>query len=543
MQIAKFNEQEYEVSIYLDNSEGSIPSRQFNINPNAIVNLAIEETLADWVVSGSITVYQSFDSIENKSDQQGELQDDAVFFFKNDGTDILNIKIFPKLDALTRSADNSLTVDRKHWELVYKFAIYDSEDIELPPGAQNAASTSTKCKKYYFWDRWYQTMISDTMEYSTATSDFVNTGVREGTYDAELRALPTGIVMKEIINKCLSRNNIYNDLKYPDRVVGGDGDTWDDGDSKIFFTAPAQFSAYDSLMYVYSRHVSSKKQNLSETSGPRGGRITGSLNDFCILTKEHGPKEGDEGYFALRPMSEYFDKAGKTEPKEFQIERFLVQGYAPEKQKPTVKRSPKLDQQNMQKDTKLEQYSLISSYRFVDISPNTSITKFRSTPVCSFNFKDRTYNIEFQENSVGSAKEFITKQYISKVLTERQSTDKNFLITLDENRENNRNVMPVFSLYGDYDTTTRQADGLQKLLKTGVFQNTCIHFRTLGSTNRIPGRFIAIDKDDSIEDSNFNNKFYGQWFIINVQHIFEGGLYYNEIVAVKVHRFKPLQET
>lgn len=546
MQIAKFNEQEYEVLIFFDNNEETLPTRQYNINPNSIVNLTIEETLADWVTKGSLTIFQSFDNIENKPETQGQLQDDRSFYFKNDGTDIITIKIFPKLDSLTQipNSTENLEVDRKHWELVYKFAIYDVEDIEQPPGAQNAASTSTKCKKYYFWDRWYQTMISDVMEYSTATSDFVNEGIKEGKYDSDLRALPTGIVMKEIITKCLTKNNIYNDLKYPDRIVGGDDKTsWDEGASKIFYTAPAQATAYDSLMYVYSRHVSSKQQYVTgegTVAGRGSSRVTGSLNDFCILTKEKGPKPGDEGYFSLRSMSSFFDKAGKTEPKEFQIERFLVQGYAPNSKKPTVKRSPSLDTQNMQIDTKLNQYSLITSYRFVDISPYTNNSQFRTRPVCSFDFNTRTYRVEFENNSIGSAKEFITKQYITKMLTERQNTKDNFLVTIDESRETYRNIMPVFSLYGDYDAVTRQADGLQKILKTGIFQNACIHFRTLGSTNREPGRFIAIDTENYVDDNNFNNKFYGQWFIINVQHIFESGIYYNEITAVKIHRFKPL---
>lgn len=535
MQIAKFNEQEYEVSIFFDNNEESIPSRQFNVNPNAIVNLAIEETLADWVTKGSITIYQTFDNIENKSDEQKELPDNTTFYFKNDGTDILTVKIFPIVKT------GELNLDRKHWELVYKFAIYDVEDIELPPGAQNAASTATKCKKYYFWDRWYQTMITDTMEYSTATSKMNEAMTGPGPYLDEQKVLPTGIILKDIIEKALLENNTYNDLPY-DRVAGGNDNAWDEGESKIFFTAPAFSSAYDCLMYVYSRHVSSKKHNTTSSGGPRGGRVTGSLNDFCILTKERGPNEGDEGFLSLRPMAEYFDKAGKSQPKEFQIERFLVQGYAPEKEKPRVRRAPTLNEQNMQIDTKLEQYSLIQSYRFVDVSALTNTTSFRTTPVHSFDFKTRTYSIDFSDNSINAAKQFITKQYITKVLTEHQGTDDNFLITIDENRENNRNIMPTFSLYGDYDAVTRQADGLQKILKTGIFQNTCIHFRVLGSTNRTTGRFIAIDRDDFIDDNNFNNKFYGQWFTINVQHVFEGGLYYNEIVAIKVHRFKPLQE-
>lgn len=535
-QTAKFNELEYEVSIFLDNNEESIPSRQYTINPNAIVNLSIEETLADWVTRGTITIYQSFDNIENKSETSGEITDDTTYTFKNDGTDILNVKIFPKLDNF------DYEVDRKHWELVYKFAIYDVEDIDLPPGAQNAASSATKCKKFYFWDRWYQAMITDILEYSSATSVNNRETTGSGSYTDEQRALPTGTIMKDIIEKAILDNSKFNDLEY-DRVAGGSDDEWDEGASKMFFTAPAFATAYDCLMYVYSRHVSTKKQSTTSAGGFRGSRVTGSLNDFCILTKERGPDEGDEGYLSLRSMSDYFKNAGKDSPGEFQIERFLVQGYAPNTgiKLPKVKRSPTLDEQNMQIDTKLGQYSLISSYRFVDIAPVTDATYFRTSPVHSFDFNKRTYSIEFKNNSVETAKDFMVKQYISKVMTDKSSSkDENFLLTLNENKENNRNIMPTYSLFGnEFELENRQADGLQKLLKTGVFQNTCINFRTLGSTNREAGYFIAIDRDDGIDDNDFNNKFFGQWFIINVTHIFEGGIYYNDITAVKIHRFKP----
>lgn len=506
----KYNEQPYEVTINIQNSTGT-----YNINPNAIVNLTIEETLADWVTRGTLAIYQSFDTIENKTEAAKEI---PTFSFKNDGTDLIVVQVYPKFDE-------NISYDKKHWTLSYKFAIYDVEDVELPPGAQNMASAATKCKKFYFWDNWYQIMLTDVMEYSTALSEEVQIAPGTSPTDEE-RSLPTGTILKEILEKCLKKNS--QAVSY--EPVGG-GEEWDTGESKMFYTAPAYATAFDSLMYVYNRHISSKKD--------------GDSNDFCILTKERGPDVYDEGYLTLRPMSDYFDKAGKTEPKEFQIENFKVQGYAPnDKPAPlegdagTSRRAPVASPSTMQLDTKLGHYSIISSYRFVDISPIVDTQRFITTPVNSFDFKNRTYNVEFNTNKVDAAKEFIKNKYIKPLPVADGITDDSFLITVNERKTTQRNIMPTYSLYGnDYDITNRQADGLQKILKTGVFQNTCIHFRTLGSTNRTTGRFIVTDQD-YIEDTNFNNKFFGQWFIINVRHVFEAGIYFNEIAAVKVHRFK-----
>ena len=63
----------------------------------------------------------------------------------------------------------------------------------------------------------------------------------------------------------------------------------------------------------------------------------------------------------------------------------------------------------------------------------------------------------------------------------------------------------------------------------------------MGSTNREPGRFIAIDRTEGVEDGDFQNKFFGQWFVINVKHIFESEFYYNDITAIKIHSFDTLK--
>jgi hypothetical protein len=539
-QTTRFNELEYEFEIILDNGAGASDTSRFIINPNAIVNLVIEETLADWVTRGYITLYYAFDAIENTSKVKTTTIDGSTvpnYIFRNDGNDNLYIRLFPNLKP------TGLEVDPLHWELLYKFSIYDVEDITLPESEDKATSANMKCKKFYFWDSWYQKMITNTMEYSTAQTAQV---ASLAPLDSD-RSVPTGIAIKDIITKALG--DIDNDIPYILSLAGGPNNLWDEGKSNIFYTAPAYNNAYETLIDVYNRHVSSKFINSSKirsaSIGPRGASAKGNtVNDFAILTKERGPQRGDYGYFTLQPMSNYFEKAGKSAPGEYQIERFLVQdlgGGTGVK----IKRSPESTTQSLQKDFKLNQYSQISSYTFVDISPLTNATNFANRAIYSFDFKNRIYNVEFNNNTAKAAREFISKRYINNVLTNSTSNlEKLFLITLDTNKQT-RNVKPIFDNYGGNDSNdfiVRQANGIQKILKVGVFQNTCIHFRTLGSTNRRPGRFIAIDKEVPVDDNSFNNRLYGQWFVINVKHIIENGIYYNEIAAVKLHRYKTLPQ-
>jgi len=520
VQTTKFNELEYDVKIYLDNG-----TEQFQINPNSIVNLNIEDTLADWVIKGTMAIYYDFNIMETGASKTGVLGAVPSYTFRNDGNDILNINIFPRLDKA------GLTIDNVHWKLVYKFSIYDMEDIDLPPGAQNAASTNSKCKKFYFWDEWYQKMITNTMEYSTANNNEKTAGARRTSIPDFLRSKFTGVAMKEVIEKALSEQGIST----TNIVGGGKGDDWEDGSTNVFYTAPATNNAYDTLMDIYDRHVSANSnENLAY--------------DYSILYKERGPNDNDVGYFALRPFSKFFEKAGKTQdaPGDYQIEHFFVQDYSNNKTVST-KRAPYLNTQNMQKDTKLANYSMITSYRFVDISAFTNASKFRTHAVNSYDFLNRTFNIEFQQNSVLTARDLIVDKYISEVFKSTENAKSLFLLTLERSKRG-KNIIPIFSLYSgthslygnnvEEDLRARQSDGLHNLLRTGVFQNACLHFRCLGSTNRECGRFIAIDKTEGIEENKFNDKFYGQWFVINVQHIFEAGMYYNEITAIKVHRFK-----
>ena len=574
---ATFNQQDYEVEMYIDDGTGT--STRFYINPAGIVNLTIEDTLADWVVRGSISVHNSFESFESKPTGSIVSNSGDFYYFRNDGNDTLHIRIFPVF--------KNTQVDRKHWELVYKFAIYHTEDIDSPPGATNSAATNIKCKKLYFWDRFYQKMITNTMEYSTAFSvasgqstqgtsggsllqNLLGTALR-GLFTNSNAALQrpsdldrstlTGQAMKEIIEKALT-NNYTSALPYTNIVGGGDSTAWDYGATTLFFTAPADYSAYESLMHVYSRHISTINRGIPSSTSTSSGnlipaRVPGSpgsgsvlpgssslsqppipstVNDFCILYKERGPSIGQEGYFSLRPITNFFERAGKSTPGDFLIERFDLQGYTG-KSKVKLQTGPLFYGQNMKVNTTLGPYSVITKYNFVDISPQTNTLEYRTTPVYSFDFRTRKYNVDFTNNSVITARNFMVNNYISNLFSLGTTTpDKLSLLTVDESKAN-RNITPVFSVHGDY-KLQRQADGLQNLLKTGLFQNTAINFRAYGATNREPGRFIVISKPDGVDDTPFNNKFFGQWFVINVKHIFESGAYFNDITAVKIHRIK-----
>ena len=455
----KFNQVKHEVELYLDSGDGASSSNFFPINPSSVINFSIEETLANWVTKGSLTFFYNPDTGGGMNSKTGQSNDattniastdgKSFYQFRGDGNDRLRLRIIPNLSDTNSQEENIKISDPKHWTLSYLFNIYDMEDIDELPGAQNQASSVLKCLKIYFWDEWYQKMITNIIEYSTAIS---NTQQKK----------PTGLAMKEIIDKALKD---VPSAQAPDPTGSVAQEDWENGAAEIFFTAPTQTNAYECLMYVYDKHMSDKKLSVNTTE----------VFDFSLLTKERGREANDVGYLTLKPLSYYFERAGKSKnsPGKFQFEHFFLQAYADSSKRPKSYRAPMASNKSDTVDFKSFKYGAITSYRFVDISSLTNSTEFCSTPVYSFDFATRLYQVEFKTPSVKTAREFISKQYIDQLYKSGTDPEKLFLINLDSNKQKNKNLKPTFSLYGD-DPIIRQADGIQKLIYLASFYSSLL---------------------------------------------------------------------
>jgi hypothetical protein len=68
-----------------------------------------------------------------------------------------------------------------------------------------------------------------------------------------------------------------------------------------------------------------------------------------------------------------------------------------------------------------------------------------------------------------------------------------------------------------------------------IFNNTTIAFKTRGSILREAGKFFTLERRDFANNSAFDNKMLGTYFITKVDHVFKNGQYYNYIVGVKTY--------
>ncbi len=106
-------------------------------------------------------------------------------------------------------------------------------------------------------------------------------------------------------------------------------------------------------------------------------------------------------------------------------------------------------------------------------------------------------------------------------------------------RTENINVKNIFAPV-EQNPNQRLSLGLSHNLKNYIMLNNFITFRVQGSTHRQSGKFIGIVRDSSKQPSDFDSKFLGVYFILEVKHVFENASYYNELICVKTYILQDL---
>ena len=537
----KYNEVYYDVDLYLDNSGDFNNPRRYHINPAAVLNLSISDTANDWIVDGFLSFMylpeeiektttgqtaSTFTGTELAAAENGKMLQN--YQFRNDGYDLLRVMIVPKKPTPLGPNDIDVDSNNMKWMLSYVFSIYDIEDVNDVSTLQGNSSGLIKCLKLKFHDIRYQMLRTANIEYSTSIpKDQTLTPNFNSEIAKTQGVLHTGDILRDIFNEVLANPNNGGCEEFKIEA----GPRWDIGKSELFYTSPAQSTAAEDIDYIYSHHVSTKALE--------GAPADVELNDMCLLHTDRPKAYGEIEPLVLTPVTDLFEKAGKdsASPGELQKEHFFVTDLTEETLPTNLYKSP-IGGNDVDVDLKTSKFGQIISYSFVDMSASINSERFRTTPVYSVDIKNRQFNIEFKGNDIKNIKNVISKSYISKLYKNAKDEDC-FLPVLHKNKKD-LNLFPTFSLNGN-NAIVRQKNGLHDLLYTGLFQNACICFNTLGLTLRESGTFIGIDKTDGSPNTDFSNKLYGQWFVVRVDHIFEAGAYMNVIYAVKLHRHSILK--
>ncbi len=538
----KYNEIYHRTDLYLCNSGDFDKINHYHINPAAVLGMQITDNVLDWVVDGSLTFMYlpegapKISTTGNKKKTPTGKERAAIengktlesYEFRGDGFDLLRVLIIPESMEGPKGTGIKIDENDTKWMLSYVFSIYEVEDVNDVPGIQGHLATYMKCLKLKFHDVRYQMLQTTNLEYSTANSpkaEYVPGLANDiSQVGGPPRATKTGVAMAEVFNEALANPQKGGCDEF---AINDSPLLWDEGLSKLFYTSPAQSSASNDIDYLYSHHVS--KNALEGVTG---------VNDLCLLHTERATSFGLVEPLVLTPLTDIFKKAGKDEPGELQKEHFFITAHTQEEDVTLEHRAP-IGGNGKDVDLKTFKYGQIISYSFVDMSPTINSNMFLTAPVYSVDIGKRQFNIQFKNNDVASARKAISESYISHLYKKGSNNERLFLPTLHKNKKD-INVFPTFSLNGDNEVV-RQKNGILNLIYTGLFQNACICFKTYGLTLRESGTFIGIDKTAGCEDNDYNNKLYGQWFVIKVDHLFEAGAYMNVIYAIKLHRYDDLK--
>lgn len=504
----QFNLQKYFVEVKLYNSDSEV----MTLNPESMLHLVIEDDMHFWPIRGFFIYENPYEIFERKMNSNDEINNADLeasvratlkahkpYTFRNDGKDYLDITIRPELDE---NSDLPIkTLDPKIWELKFNCVIYDKEDIESP-------DITKKLKKFYFWDRDYQKMLEKHPQWSTATSEMND--ARRSKGNAYIPSQATDDERKMYTGDAIQSLLLANGFNI-------NSSNFDRGSSKLFYSTFQDKDIWDNIDYILKHHIS--------TSTTAQEPINES--DICIFDKDRYDQS-----FELVPINKIFKKAGNDVdiPLEYQLEHLFFDETGTPSNSPY--KAPFLNKSTTDKDVKITK---IKKYQFVDMAGSDSTNIIKTTPVHTYDYKNKTFSISMANSNVQTLETKIKELYIKNNLLSKNGTHP--ILTLNQNKITNDIVDPVFCVRSNKSAVTKA--GLGRLLYASLFFNECLAFQVDGATIRRSGRFVGIDRQTN-SDNTLDYKLCGQWFVTNVKHVFFHNMYSNEVIAVKIHSYDDL---
>ena len=484
----RLNNQDYEVSITLYNTQGLA----FPINASSIVSLMIEENTQNWFKTGSMILNNAYNVLEKRANEFTPAN--ANYKFRNDGRDLLFINIKPIVENQFFEKE---PFEPEFWEMNYVFVVYDTEDL---PGD----TIRDKNLKLYFWEADYQICTETNADWSTNEvlynlhPEFLG---RSSQLTDEQRKVPTGLALKDLISKTL-------DGKISTQIFS---DEWDPGSSKIFYTPSVDNTSEMDITYLIKRHTCSTKED-------------GIDGDVPVFTRTRFDKS-----WILMPLSLFLSKAVNNQQHAgpYQLEQFYIAtSEAGSVIIPSLPHTP--PDPTGKRNITLGQLSTITNYQFVNMAAVDNTNLFVNTPCIYNNIANKQFGMDLKDNTIESIKAFFQDNYISKF---KYTSNPEALLAINKTKTESITLNTVYS-YGSKQIE-RYPEARNAILESGVFLNQCLTFTVPGSTFRQINKFIGLDRAMGNIDSDFDEKFLGQWLVTRVLHEFTQTTYNNTITAVK----------
>jgi len=501
-QVKQFNSQQYLFEITLLPYDEAV--EPVKINPDAVVQLVIEEELLIGCEKGFLTFQNSNEMFQRQIKNIGDTNlsakaksafNNVGYIFRNDGKDRLHIRIKP---IKTPNLDNPEIdeVPDEGWLKEITANIYDVED----PMVNDIGS---KLKRLYFHDHKYQKMTErdllsvDNKIWSTATSKMnPNYGeVAPSLATDEQRKMFTGDAIRDILE-----NSLGFEI---------DEDNFDIGRTKMFHTATAGSSPLDNITYLWEHHLSEKQ-------------LPSEYYDISLILCDP-----DTEKFQFMPLSKIFENAGKgiNEPGIYQIEHLFIEDVGTQDKADKVWMAPVLRTYDPNLDVKITK---LKKYSFTEMSGVDSTRDLVSKSVHTYDSKSKTFSKHSADSQIKDVPNALQQDYITDKLFVKGNENTN--IDLNKIKTDNLKHSYKFTPIADGDVAQRL--GHASLILKSIFFNNCLTVELEGSTNRRVGRFIGVDRYHNNENE-FDYSMCGQWLITRISHNFFKNSYVNEVNMVK----------
>jgi len=509
----------YYYNIVLFNPDGDV----VRIKQSAIKALVLEDTISNFYHEGYLIYENRFDVLESinaianpgsdKNEYFAQNKNDSFvgYRFRGDCRDFLYIDIMPDVKGKGTSVQqgNFDEQDKRTFNLKFAFSIYNTEDVL-------GDSPELKYKKLYFHDTSYQIMNEKQVYFST--SDLIKND-QIILLNNQDRGAQTGIAIKELLKKTFTPDENYN-IKF--------SDIWDEGGSSLFYSSPAQSKAIDDLQYLLDYHVSTVESNY----------------DNCFLRIERYTDE-----WSLISYSDLFKRA-------YQSSSFLqnegITGLGgPDMIETFYLAFPSDNSSPKDVETRIPEFqnnlvtfnnsSILDQYEFTTMSGMDSQNDIVSHLVHSHNFATHTFRIDFTNNNIEKAQEIYYQNYVQNMKGQNGKSPASNL-TLNKYREQQKNIKNIFSVSSE-SQNQRFSFGRNQILKSSLFLNNCIKFKTKGNTIRQAGKFINIQRNNQVPNNPFDDKYLGIYLIVKCNHLFTDTTYNTEILAIKTYNFNDLKLT
>lgn len=491
----KIGDTSYTFNVQIVNSDGNNTGIKFG----SIVDFGITDNLVNFYADGYLIFRNDLDALESvqsvSTDVRG-LPEQAFtpFTFRGDGRDLLIVNIKP---AISMDDDNPVQMSGQtgndNFALNYVFTIFDTEDIITE-------NKDIKLKKLYFHDQCFHILNEKTSYFCTSkVKNRDNSPV--GPSNGE-RSVETGEAIRALLAEALSQ-----DTKTQQKFSSD----WDVGSSKIFYSSPANNKFIDDLYYLLDYHVSTKENDHSPALLRKERNNSWNLTPLSKLFKTSYYKGNDSlGNLGGSNLTENFILARPNS------------GDSPPLTGPERNPGASIFANNF------PDYSYAENFENAGMMADASTFGVTTHMVHSYDPATKTFSIG--NNNIESALKIYKKNFVQ---TQKgvagNSPAQNF--PSNQIKDRNKNINHVFN--PNPDENVRLNSGQNKILLNTIFNNNTIAFRTRGNTSREPGKFITLERKDFSNNSTYDNKIFGTYLVVKVDHVFKNNQYYNYMVCTK----------